>query len=112
MFRNGWQMDYPSIENFLTPIYAKGADSNDARTTTRSSTPSSKAAAAPTADEANALYQEAEAILVNDFPAFRVERRRQSVGPTKVTNVTINAFGVPGPDGDQAHLGTTVRRPA
>ena len=26
IFRAGWQMDYPSIENFLTPIYAKGAD--------------------------------------------------------------------------------------
>ena len=25
IFRSGWQMDYPSIENFLTPIYAKGA---------------------------------------------------------------------------------------
>ena len=28
MFRTGWQMDYPSIENFLAPIYGKGADSN------------------------------------------------------------------------------------
>ena len=28
MFRSAWQMDYPSIENFLVPIYAKGADSN------------------------------------------------------------------------------------
>ena len=25
IFRGAWQMDYPSIENFLTPIYAKGA---------------------------------------------------------------------------------------
>ena len=29
MFRTGWQMDYPSIENFLTPIYRPGASSND-----------------------------------------------------------------------------------
>ena len=28
IFRSSWQMDYPSIENFLVPIYAKGADSN------------------------------------------------------------------------------------
>lgn len=28
-FRTGWQMDYPSIENFLTPLYATGASSND-----------------------------------------------------------------------------------
>ena len=25
MFRSSWQMDYPSIENFLIPIYAKGS---------------------------------------------------------------------------------------
>ena len=25
IFRAGWQADYPSIENYLTPIYAKGA---------------------------------------------------------------------------------------
>ena len=24
----GWQMDYPSIENFLAPLYATGASSN------------------------------------------------------------------------------------
>ena len=29
MFRTGWQMDYPSIENFLAPIYETGASSND-----------------------------------------------------------------------------------
>ena len=29
MFRTGWQMDYPSIENFLAPIYKTGASSND-----------------------------------------------------------------------------------
>jgi oligopeptide transport system substrate-binding protein len=28
IFRSGWQADYPSIENYLTPLYAKGADSN------------------------------------------------------------------------------------
>ena len=27
MFRTGWQMDYPSIENFLAPIYKTGASS-------------------------------------------------------------------------------------
>ena len=29
LFRSGWQMDYPSIENFLAPIYGTGAGSND-----------------------------------------------------------------------------------
>ncbi len=29
IFRTGWQMDYPSIENFLVPLYKTGASSND-----------------------------------------------------------------------------------
>ena len=29
IFRSGWVMDYPSIENFLAPIYGTGAGSND-----------------------------------------------------------------------------------
>ena len=29
LFRTGWQMDYPSIENFLAPLYGTGAGSND-----------------------------------------------------------------------------------
>ena len=38
---SAWQMDYPSIENFLAPLYAKGASSNEVEVQpTRSSTPS------------------------------------------------------------------------
>ena len=29
LFRTGWQMDYPSMQNFLAPIYATNAGSND-----------------------------------------------------------------------------------
>ena len=29
LFRAGWQMDYPSIENFLAPLYGTGGGSND-----------------------------------------------------------------------------------
>ncbi len=29
MFRTGWQMDYPNIENFLAPLYTTTAGSND-----------------------------------------------------------------------------------
>ena len=53
----GWQMDYPSIENFLAPIYAKGAA--QAPTGSSYSNPkfdaklNAKAAAATSPDEAN-----------------------------------------------------------
>ena len=72
MFRTGWQMDYPSIENFLAPIYKTGAGSNDGDY----SNPEfdqllNEAAAEPrTRASANAKYQEAEALLANDMPAI------------------------------------------
>ena len=40
LFRTGWQMDYPYIENFLQPLYQTGASSNDGDYTTRRSTAS------------------------------------------------------------------------
>ncbi len=96
IFRNAWQMDYPSIENFLAPIYGSTADSNYARY--KSDTFDSQltqAAAAPTVDEANTLYQQAEATLAGDFPTAPLWNRSVQVGwSTNVTNVKVNAFGV------------------
>ena len=69
MFRLAWQMDYPSIENFLTPIYRTGAASNYMDY----SNPEFdkllvEAAAATDPAGANAKYQEAEALLAKDMP--------------------------------------------
>jgi len=96
MFRNGWQMDYPSIENFLTPIYAKGAASNDTRyDNPKFDAKLKEAAAASTPDEANTLYQEAEQMLVADMPSFPTWYDSAVVGwSDRVTNVKTNAFGV------------------
>ncbi len=96
-FRNGWQMDYPSIENFLTPIYAKGAGSNYSRYDSPAFEAKLKEAAAATdVAQANTLYQEAESMLGKDFPTapmwFRVQPGAYS---NKITNVQYNAFGVP-----------------
>jgi oligopeptide transport system substrate-binding protein len=94
-FRAGWQMDYPSIENFLTPIYAKGAGSNY----TNYNNPDfeaklKEAAAAKTPDESNKLYQEAEGFLAKDFPAAPMWSYAITVGwSEKVTDVKITPFG-------------------
>ena len=58
MFRSGWQMDYPSIENFLTPIYAKGSIGGGGSNFSHYDNPEfdkllAEAAAAPSVDEAN-----------------------------------------------------------
>ena len=83
LFRSGWQMDYPSIENFLAPLYATGASSNDGDySNPKFDAKLKEAAAAPSLDQANKLYQEAEAILGKDLPVIPMwSYHRHRVGP-------------------------------
>jgi oligopeptide transport system substrate-binding protein len=93
--RNSWQMDYPSIENFLAPIYKTNASSND----TGYSNPKfdaklDEAAAATNPDEANKLYQEAEAMLAEDLPSFPMWSYAITAGwSDRITDVKITPFG-------------------
>jgi oligopeptide transport system substrate-binding protein len=99
IFRGGWQADYPSIENYLTPLYSKGAwppGSNWGRyDNPEFDALLTKAAAAPTSDEANTTYQQAEAMLAEDFPSAPVFYYITTAAwSDKVTDVQIDAFGV------------------
>jgi oligopeptide transport system substrate-binding protein len=96
MFRSAWQMDYPSIENFLVPIYAKGADSNWSKyDSPEFAKLTAQAAAAKTPDEANALYQQAEDQLAKDFPTAPLwYQKTTSAWSERVSDVKVNAFGV------------------
>jgi oligopeptide transport system substrate-binding protein len=95
MFRTGWQMDYPSIENFLAPLYATGAGANDGDY----SNPAfddliAQAAQAADADQAIALYQDAERLLAEDMPAIPLWYETRIAGySSRVENVQISAFG-------------------
>lgn len=96
MFRNGWQMDYPSIENYLTPIYAKNADSNyfGPYDNPEFEKLLKEAAAAPSNDEANVKYQEAEAVLAEDFPTIPLFYGKATMGwSDKLNPVKITPFG-------------------
>ena len=97
MFRLGWVMDYPSIENFLAPTYGENADSNyyDYKSPEFNQL-LTEAAAAPSIEEANALYQEAEAVLAEDFPTIPFYYYKAVVGwSDKVNTVGITPFGNP-----------------
>jgi oligopeptide transport system substrate-binding protein len=95
LFRTGWQMDYPSIENFLAPLYATGASSNDGDySNPKFDAKLKEAAAAPNLDEANMLYQEAEAILGKDLPVMPMWSYQQASGwSDRVTDVKVTPFG-------------------
>jgi oligopeptide transport system substrate-binding protein len=100
IFRSTWQMDYPSIENFLVPIYGRTGDVYADSNWSKYGNPefgklTAQAAAAPSADEANALYQQAEALLAKDFPTAPLwYAKTTSVWSERVTDVRVNAFGV------------------
>ncbi|MDF2491791.1 MAG: transporter substrate-binding protein [Microbacterium sp.] len=69
-FRTGWQADYPGLYNFLGPIYATNAGSNDGDY----SNPEfdqllSDGISNTDADAANADFQAAQEILLQDLPA-------------------------------------------
>lgn len=95
MLRSAWGMDYPSIESFLSPLYATGAAANvgeyrdpafDAKL--------AQAAAAGTLDEANALYREAEAMLKDEMPAIPLWYSKVTYAwSTRVDNVRATPQG-------------------
>jgi oligopeptide transport system substrate-binding protein len=95
MFRTGWQMDYPSIENFLSPIFATGSSSNDGDYSNAAfDTLLQEAAAETDAAASNAKYQEAEALLAADMPSIPMWYGKTTMGwSDKVTGVKITAFG-------------------
>jgi oligopeptide transport system substrate-binding protein len=94
MFRTGWQMDYPTIENFLGPLYATGAGSNDGDYSNPDFDAKLREASQAEGDEAIALYQEAEAMLAEDLPAIPLWYGKTIAGySNNVDNVEIDPFG-------------------
>jgi oligopeptide transport system substrate-binding protein len=70
-FRTGWQADYPALFNFLGPIYATGAGSNDGDYSNPEFDALLKEGLALTdLDAANEKFQQAQEILFKDLPAI------------------------------------------
>jgi oligopeptide transport system substrate-binding protein len=68
-FRSGWQADYPSLYNFLSPLYQTGAGSNYGRyTSTEFDDLLQQGSEATSADDANADFQKAQEVLFKDLP--------------------------------------------
>ena len=96
-FRTGWQMDYPAVENFLTPLYKTGASSNDGGYSNKEFDKLlEEGDAAKTEEESTAKYQEAQKILAEDAPAVPLFYSKTTGGfSDKVSNVKFDVFGVP-----------------
>ena len=69
--RAGWQGDYPSMYNFLAPLYRTGAGSNyEGYSSEEFETLLDEGAKAQSVEDATAKYQQAEEVLLADLPAI------------------------------------------
>ena len=70
-FRSGWQADYPSLYNFLAPLYQTGAGSNYGRySSDQFDTLVKEGSQAGSVEDANAKFQDAQEVLFKDLPAI------------------------------------------
>ena len=96
-FRAAWQGDYPSMIEFLAPLFATGAGSNDVGY----SNPDFDAAlagaeAAPNLRESDALANAAQRFLLHDMPVVPLWDNIGVVGwSTQVKNVGVTWNGLP-----------------
>jgi len=96
LFKAGWNMDDPSIENFLVPQFATGASSNDSGYSNADFDAAVAEAATLKGDEAIAKYQDAEAILAEDFPVIPLWYVRTIAGYSEnIAAVQFTPFGTP-----------------
>ncbi|MBW1602927.1 ABC transporter substrate-binding protein [Streptomyces sp. JJ66] len=97
MFRSGWQMDYPLIQNFLQPLYYTDASSNDSGySSDRFDSLVDQANASDDTGVALELFQDAERQLADDLPAIPLWYQNGSAGYSdRVDNVRLNPFSVP-----------------
>jgi oligopeptide transport system substrate-binding protein len=96
-FRAGWQGDYPSMLNFLEPLFTTGAGSNDVGYSDREFDAALVAAeAAPTLRESDKLTNDAQRILLHDMAVIPLWDFISVVGwSPQVSNVTVTWNGLP-----------------
>lgn len=96
-FRTGWQADYPSLFNFLGPIYYTDAGSNDGDySNPEFDTLLNEGSAATDVDAGNALFQQAQSILFADLPAIPLWYSNVTGGYSEnVSNVVFGWNSVP-----------------
>ncbi|CAN5282249.1 ABC transporter substrate-binding protein [soil metagenome] len=96
-FRTGWQADYPGLFNFLGPIYATNAGSNDGDYSNPAFDALLDKGSSET-DSAAAIkdYQDAQTILFKDLPAIPLWYSNVTGGfSTAVSNVHFGWNSVP-----------------
>jgi oligopeptide transport system substrate-binding protein len=94
MFRMGWVMDYPSMEDYLGPLYSTNGSSNYyGYSNPQFDALVKEGSAAATPEDAIKKYQQAEDILANDMPVIPLRFGQNNFGySSKVKNVEMDLF--------------------
>jgi oligopeptide transport system substrate-binding protein len=93
IFRTGWQMDYPAMQDFLEPLYATGAGSNDGLYSNPQFDALLKKADGESGAPGLADYQKAEALLSNDMSIIPLWYNDQQSGwSSRLSNVHVTPF--------------------
>ena len=94
MFRMAWIMDYPSMENYLRPIFGSGGSSNYARYKNKDFDAALTAGdSATTVEAGNAEYRKGTDMLARDLPYLPIYFYQTNGGFSQnVKNVTIDPF--------------------
>jgi oligopeptide transport system substrate-binding protein len=96
-FRAAWMGDYPSMVNFLAPLFVTGAGSNDVGySNPEFDTALAAAEAAPTLQQSDTLINDAQRILLHDMPVVPLWDNVSVVGwSPQVSNVRVKWNGMP-----------------
>ena len=96
-FRSGWQADYPSIYNFLQPLYVTGAASNKGFYSSQEfDNLITQAAGAATEEDGIAIMQQAQEVLLKDLPVIPLWYYNvNGAWNDKVDNVSFDWKGLP-----------------
>jgi oligopeptide transport system substrate-binding protein len=94
LFRTSWGMDYPSIQNFLEPLYVTGASANDGAYSNKKFDALINTANGQSGEEALATYQQAEALLAQDMNVIPLWYYAQQSGwSERLSNANVTPFG-------------------
>lgn len=92
--RGAWAFDYPSIEDYLTPLFVTNASSNDSGYT-NSNLDAQMQKADQTTDEAKAIteYQKAEDMVAHDLPVIPMWFKQNIFGfSSNMKTVNVDLF--------------------
>ncbi|HKT00525.1 MAG TPA: ABC transporter substrate-binding protein [Rugosimonospora sp.] len=95
MFRLGWSMDYPSMEDYLTPLYSThGAANYYGYSNPQFDQLVRQGSEQSTEDSAIRYYQRAEDLLARDLPVIPLRFKQNNyIFSTRVSNVSVDLFG-------------------